>query len=365
MKHAVTMAVLAALGIGQAHAGGVERSTQSVGILFEEGNYVELGFASLAPRVSGKEILTGLGGDSSGDMSDDYTTWSLAFKTDLTERISFALVVDEPIGADLTYGELDYIYAPSTASLDSVGVTGMLRYKFDNMVSIYGGIRGVRTSGTADLFTGYSLKTSTETDFGYLVGIAWEKPEIAARVALTYNSSIKHDFDADESGVPTEFTTELPESVNLEFQTGIAADTLLFGSVRWANWTQFSIDPDVYRATAGGVFVDYDSDTVTYNLGVGRKFNDAWSGAITIGYEPANNDFAGNLGPTDGFKSIGLAVTHTRGNMKITAGARYVWIGDADTEAPPALVSGASGIPLGRFEDNTAVAFGMRVGFYF
>ncbi|TCP42104.1 long-subunit fatty acid transport protein [Rhodovulum marinum] len=352
---------------GAASAGGVERSTQSVGILFEEGNYVELGFARVAPDVSGVQLFDALGkfaGASSGDMSDDYTTWSLGFKTDLSERISFALVIDEPIGADLTYGDLDYIYAPSTASLDSVGVTGMLRYKFDNQVSIYGGIRGVRTSGTADLFTGYSLTTSTETDFGYLVGIAWEKPEIAARVALTYNSAITHDFDAVENGIPTEFTTKLPESVNLEFQTGIAADTLLFGSVRWVNWTQFSIDPDIYRATAGGVFVDYESDTITYNLGVGRKFNDAWSGAITIGYEPANNDFAGNLGPTDGFTSVGLAVTHTRGNMKITAGARYVWIGDAETEAPPAL-AGATGVPLGSFKDNTAVAFGVRVGYYF
>jgi len=34
-----------------------------------------------------------------------------------------------------------------------------------------------------------------------------------------------------------------PQSVNLEFQTGIAKVTLLFGSVRWVDWTAFNIFP--------------------------------------------------------------------------------------------------------------------------
>lgn len=382
MERLVIGMVLTALGTGAAQAGGVERVNPSVDILFEEGNYVELGFARVEPSVSGTQLINApsppllptFAGASSGDMSDDYTTWSFGFKTQLSDQLSFALVVDEPIGADLTYGNLAYIYAPSTADLDSIGVTGMLRYEFANNISVYGGIRSARTSGTATLFSGYTLDTSTETDFGYLAGVAWERPEIAARVALTYASPITHDFRADEFAlVPgigpvtqvDEFETEIPQSVTLEFQTGVAADTLLFGSVRWVDWTAFTIDPALYFATAGGVFVDYESDTITYNLGLGRKFNDAWSGAITVGYEPANDDFAGNLGPTDGFTSLGLAVTHTRGNIQISAGARYVWIGDAETEAPPALVGGASGVPLGSFEDNDAVSFGIRVGYSF
>ena len=65
-----------------------------------------------------------------------------------------------------------------------------------------------------------------------------------------------------------------------------------------------------------------------------RRFNETWSGAVTLGYEPSDGDLTGNLGPTDGMRSIGLAATYTRDNMKITGGIRYVDIGDAATRPP-------------------------------
>ena len=41
MKRVMTSMAALAIGAGAAHAGGVERSTQSVGILFEQGNYAD------------------------------------------------------------------------------------------------------------------------------------------------------------------------------------------------------------------------------------------------------------------------------------------------------------------------------------
>jgi long-chain fatty acid transport protein len=364
MKHfaVVTAAMLAATS--GAYAGGVERSTQSVAILFEQGRYAELNFGRFAPDVSG---TVGGGLLSSGDMAADYNSWSLGYKMDIGDRMAFALVLDEPIGANVSYAAgTGYPLAGTTAELSSSAITGLLRYSFDNNVSLIGGVRAQSVKGVVNIIApgiglaDYGLETSRELDFGYVVGVAWEKPEIAARVALTYNSAITHDLASTETGlapVPLtgSFETEVPQSLNLEFQTGIAKDTLLFGSIRWVEWTAFNISPPVYSSPAAvdDALVAYASDRITYNLGVGRRFNETWSGAVTLGYEKPDGEPTGNLGPTDGFKSIGLAATYTRDNMKITGGIRYVDIGDATTSIGAA------------FEDNSGIGVGVRIGYTF
>ena len=348
-----TTAMVAASG---AYAGGVERSTQSVAILFEEGRYVELSFGRFAPDVSG---TVGGGAVSSDDMAGDYNSWSLGYKMDLGDRMALAMILDQPIGANVNYAAgSGYPLAGSTATLSSSAITALLRYKFENNVSVYGGLRYETVHGEVALSPAvgsYSLNTNHDSELGYLIGLAWEKPEIAARVALTYNSAITHSMKSVEFGaIPGTFDTEIPQSLNLEFQTGIAKDTLLFGSIRWVDWTAFVIDPPTYPAPLGNL-VDFASDRVTYNLGIGRRFNENWSGAVTIGYEKADGETTGNLGPSDGMKSIGLAGTYTMDNMKISGGVRYVDIGDATTNPP---ISGA-------FSGNSGVGVGIKIGYTF
>lgn len=377
MRRVLMTVSATALTATGAYAGGIERSTQSVAILFEQGNYMEFSLGDVSPNVSGTQqvaLAPGSVGSSSGDMAGDYTTWSLGVKVALTDKLDFALVLDEPIGADVDYGTgTGYAYAGSTATIDSHALTAMLRYKATPAFSVIGGLRAVQTEGEVALFNGYEMSADKQTDFGYLVGVAWEKPEIAARVSLTYNSAIDHDFDATENALvevapgvffpiqqENEFTTTIPQSLHLEAQTGIAADTLLFGSVRWVDWSEFVIAPPLYELGAGDNLVDYNGDTITYSIGLGRRFNDTWSGAITASYEDAVGGFSGNLGPTDGATSIGLATTYTSGPMKITGGVRYVWLGDTETESPE-----TAGVTFGEFRDNEGVALGLRVGYSF
>ena len=357
MRRVLMTAGALALGAGTATAGGIERSNQSVGILFERGTYAEVNFGTFSPDVSG---TVGGGAVSSGDMTLGFGTVSLGYKRALTDQLDMAIIFDQPIGADLNYSPANapYPLAGSRASVDSNSITALLRYKMPNNFSVHGGVRALRTSGEVALFNGaYTMDTSTETDFGYVVGFAWEKPEIAARVALTYNSAITHDFDANENVVPvsTTFETEVPQSVNLEFQTGVAKDTLVFGSIRWVDWTAFDIAPVGYVGGFGSPLVEYDNDVITYSLGLGRKFNETWSGAVILGYEKHDGAPTGNLGPTDGYKSIALAATYTRDNMKVTGGLRYVDIGDATTRLPVG----------GVFTDNSGWGAGLRVGFNF
>ncbi|WP_374645350.1 hypothetical protein [Tabrizicola sp.] len=348
-----TMAALTTAGGVQ--AGGVERSSQSVAILFEQGRYAELSFGHFAPDVSGT-----VGPFSSGDMAPSYNSWSLGYKMDIGDRMDFALILDQPIGADVAYPGTfvplgSYPLAGTTADLSSSAITALLRYSFENNVSVYGGLRYQTVHGVVSipLVVGYTMETNHDSELGYVVGLAWEKPEIAARVALTYNSAITHSLESVEFGALADgFDTEVPQSVNLEFQTGIAKDTLLFGSIRWVDWSEFVIDPPFYPPPIP--LVAYPKDRVTYNLGIGRRFNETWSGAVTLGYEPSDGELTGNLGPTDGMRSIGLAATYTRDNMKITGGIRYVDIGDATTNTVG-----------GNFSGNSGLGVGLRVGYSF
>ena len=132
------------------------------------------------------------------------------------------------------------------------------------------------------------------------------------------------------------------------------------------DWSEFAITPNNYFQTTlagsgvGSSLVSYDDDRVTYNLGVGRRFNETWSGAISVSHEPSVGGYASNLGPTDGQTGVTLAATYKKGNMEVTGGVSYVWIGDAQTRSQPVAPIAASD-----FEDNKAVGVGVRVRFRF
>ncbi len=365
---------------GTAHAGGVERANQGIAFLFEEGTYAELGFGRLDPDVSGD--LVALPSIKTGNMLGGENIASGAFKTDLNENIVLGFIIDQPVGATVRYPTgTNHPFAGSTADLESTALTGYLRYKFGNGFSAIGGLRAQRVEGNVSLpsIPGYSLSTNNDLEYGYSFGVAYERPDIALRVSLMYNSEIEHSFEGVETifnplaggivSIPGEFDTKIPQSVTLDFQTGVAADTLVFGSIRWVDWSEFEINPDVYSQAvlAGNPFgityplASYQSDSITYRLGVGRRFSENWSGAFSVVYEPDVGDIFGNLGPVDGRTGVGLGVTYSQEKMKISAGVEYSWLGDAISQSPV----GQPGDPVSDFQDNTSISYGIRVGYYF
>ena len=367
MKYLASAVSLLALGATGAIAGGVDRSGQSVAVIFEEGTYAELSFGAVSADVSGTAIAA-LGGFDSGDMSERYFQFGAAIKHAYGNGIDVALIIDQPFGADVDYPAGTGYYAQgATAELNSTAVTGVVSYTLPSNFSFHGGIRYQTLEAEANVpfVAGYDAQGDRDGAFGYLLGVAYERPDIALRVALTYNSSIEHELDTTETslapGAAGSSTTPIdtPESLNLEFQTGVAADTLVFGSVRYVKWSDFEISPIVYQTlTGGGSLVSFDDDTITYTLGVGRKFNENWSGAISVSHEPQTGGFSSNLGPTDGATSVGLGATYTMGKMEITGGIRYVWVGDTQTTL------GAIA-PSADFEDNDAIGVGITIGYTF
>jgi len=153
--------------------------------------------------------------------------------------------------------------------------------------------------------------------------------------------------------IPGTTKITMPQSVALDFQTGVAADTLVFGSVRWSEWSKWHVRPSYYDAVVGDEVTGFDNDVVTWRLGVGRKINDSLSVFAQLGYEAPNNDVASRLAPTDGMQSIGVGGAWTNGNMKVTGGIEYVKLGDA---------TDASGT---EFSGNSALGVGVKVDFAF
>jgi len=355
-----TMLVLTTVS---AHAGGIDRADLSYAILFEEGNYAEIGFSRVRPEVSGSysALFGPFSGTSTGDMAEDYSTYSLSYKHQFSDRLHLGLFINTPYGADANYTQGPY--TGLTATWDSRQIAGVLRYEVTPAISVYGGLRYVRSDAEiaipTTLIPGTYTARGTAEDFGYIVGAAYEKPEIALRVALTYEGEIEHSFPTTESGPAiggTQNTTTdiiMPQSLALDFQTGIAKDTLLFGQIRWSEWSAWEVRPPAYAGLTGQAVTGFDNDVYTFQLGIGRRLSENWSVFARGSFEKANGGIASRLSPTDGAKSFGIGGTYTKDALKITAGLEYVKLGDA--------VDGSSV----EFEDNDAVGFGMTVGFRF
>jgi long-chain fatty acid transport protein len=345
-----------------AEAGRLDRSGQSILAIFETGDYAELSFGVAKPDVQGTAIAP-LGGFGSGDMAADTLSFGMAIKTELRDGLDIGLILDEPFGADVAYPTgTGYFAQGTTAEFNTQALTAVAKYRLPSNVSLLGGLRyqTMSAEATVPFVAGYSATTDSDGALGYVLGVAYEKPEIALRVALTYNSAIDHELDTIDGSLlgggasVTEISS--PQSLTLDFQSGVAKDTLVFGSVRWVDWSEFEIDPASYPPA--DPLVSYDDDTVTWTLGVGRRFNENWSAAVSLGYEKASGGFSANLGPSDGFKSIGIGATYTMDNVKITGGLRYLDLGDTDTSLNGVTTAAT-------FRDNSAIAFGMKLGISF
>jgi long-subunit fatty acid transport protein len=409
---AASAALLATTALAQ--AGGLDRNTLGTGFLFESGTYLELGFSTVSPTVSGTLASNGT---PSGDIAPSYNFATLSYTQEVTDTLTFGLVVDAPYGADVAYDGVFattlYPFAGSEAEIRTQQLTAALRAGLTDNLSVYGGLRALRIQGDAyvtaftnansepvtvptlqgpvtfpedSFLTGFNYELTAESDwaFGYMVGGAYEIPEIALRVALTYFSEIESTLTGTEGadvianpigeGVPgiapllgqpvssgnigtTRFNVTMPQSVLLEAQSGIAPGTLLFGSVRWTNWDGFDITPNEYPGVS---LVDYKNDVWTWSLGVGRRINDDLAVSASLGYEAQLGGFSGNLGPTDGRMSLGIGAEYQiTDTVSLAGGVQWSKIGDAQTEGSP------EGTVLANFTNNDALAAGIRLGIQF
>ena len=383
MKKLLITSTALTLCAASAHAVGLDRSGQRIGVLFETGNHLEFSLGFADPTLEGN-AFPAFGGGASGNVADTFSIFSLSFKGDITEKLSFAIIGDEPFGSDIFYpnNPATSILGGTGATVDSVALTALLRYKFNDNWSVHGGLRyqevdsvvtlgGLAFNSSATPFVpsgvnGYRAEFDSDGDIGIVLGAAYEIPDIALRVAVTYNSGTTHNLPTTESIRGTQIsapgaTSEVdsPESLNVAFQTGIAPDTLLFGSLRYARYSDTVLAPTGFGALTGGSVLTDLEDGYDFELGVGRRFSEKWSGSVSAGFTTVgDDDLISPLAPNNGSQFIAVGAKYdVNEKFAISGGVRYTSLGDA-TSAP-----GGNGVA--RFEGNSAVSAGLRFAFKF
>ncbi|MBY3624059.1 OmpP1/FadL family transporter [Acinetobacter junii] len=426
LKYLSTAMVLATLPATGAFAAALDRSGQSMSAFFQPGNYFEAGLSVLDADVSGttkanypNAALPLLSNTSVGEMADSYQFAHAALKLQLADQLSFGLIYDQPFGAKATYStdtaKLPAALPGAAAALQGQGafhngtqgtsvevetqnLSMILGFQPNKNLNFYAGpvyqtvkgniqLRGTAYGGSAT-FGGYNADIKETGDIGWLAGAAYQIPEIALKASVTYRSEIKHSTDAKESfsslglfaglnAIPakeTDITT--PQSVNLDLQTGIMADTVAFANVRWVNWKDFAVRPYKFGVAStqaavvastgkkdGFDLVAYTDDQWSVTTGVGRKLNEHWAGNVSVGWDSGAGNPVTTLGPTEGYWNVGLGIQYSPApNYFIAGGVKYFWLGDAKAQAASQFDTPNY---VAEFEDNNAIAYGLKLGYRF
>ena len=415
LKYLSTAMVLATLPATGVFAAALDRSGQSIASFLQPGNYFEAGISVLDPTVKGQSTAA-TGSQNIGDMAGDYHFYNAALKLQLNDYLSFGLIYDQPFGADAEYKDTTLFTHPTQgntkAEVDTQNISMIFGIQPIKNVNLYAGgvyqtvkgdvqLRGAAYSifggyapaglipGTtqstavpATIIPGYNANIPEDSAAGWLAGAAYQIPEIALKASVTYRSEVKHKVNIAETiyGVPaalngsTDITT--PQSVNLDLQSGIMADTVAFANIRWVNWKDFAIRPYKFGIlsqsaavvaqtgkTNGFDLVAYTDDQYSVNAGIGRKLNDQWAGNVSVGWDSGAGNPVTTLGPTEGYWNVGVGMQFSpTPTTFIAGGVKYFWLGDAKAQSGSQFDTANY---VADFTDNHAIAYGMKIGYKF
>ncbi len=271
------------------------------------------------------------GRSHSTDASENYAMPYVAFKIGITDDLDCMADYSQPFGGHLNEG-LNWAGAnnESEVKVRTNNYAATCSYKFDagpGDLRLIGGGFYQEVSGfksrlvsaiPAPLSSVYDGVGSLDVDghgWGWRAGLAYEIPEYAFRTSLVYNSRVKYDnlkgsVDLTElppirpffGKVTSVFgSADAPDSLEWKVQSGIAPDWLAFGSVKWTNWSilqSIALCPTSTRGTSckiGGAteLTSLDllyQDGWTITGGIGHKFNDKWSGAVSLSWDRGTSD---------------------------------------------------------------------------
>ena len=368
MKFRTITTVFIVSSASLASAGGFETGALSTAFMYEDGSYAETSYGSRSPSVTDDKYAP------TGSALKDTTSMSFAVKADVMDNLAIGL-------SSYNQGavQLDYSGAGATAvttgtsalpvanqvtaaalpviDLTINAMTLQAKYDFTDNISTIAGIKMTTVKdASANIFQSAGRGASTITgksEMGYIVGASYSIPEIAFRAELLYETETNFSLDTVSPAGPGQTTGSIPDYMTLNFQSGVADGTLVFGSMRRADWAnhQLRVHP---QPTDTSSF----TNTTTINVGVGRKITDALSLIGTYGTE-AKGDAAGTslLSMTNGYQGITIAGRYALENATITAGYNYTMFGDK-TVTP-------TGQAAGSFTGNKVTGFGVKVGFSF
>nr|CAD6614536.1 transporter [Rhizobium sp. TCK] len=321
-----------------AMAGGLERGGYNIDLLFDQGRFAaESAVTYVNPQRKLKNVRdvdtttgfpppgTGRGGGNLNGLSDSaddtegYWVPRVGAKAAIGDAVDCMFDYSEPWGAHTKPGR-NWAGANENieTKVESENYAATCSYKFDagpGQLRLIGGVFYQEVYGFKERlvqdYAGLPVPLSgvgrleLEGDgWGWRAGVAYEIPEYAFRASLVYNSEVKLDditgtLDLSQVNGTAPFDVhgaqDMPDVVELKVQSGIAPGWLAFGSVKWTDWSQlqkvrfYCDDTSVTAAClAPGGVTSLDlgyRDGWTVSGGVGHKFNDQWSGAVSVTWD--------------------------------------------------------------------------------
>ncbi|WP_137134567.1 OmpP1/FadL family transporter [Rhizobium sp. FKY42] len=350
----LTKGLLAAAAVGalntSALAGGLERGGYNIDLLFDRSSVaVESSTTYVAPQRKLKNVqdidrTDGLGsnglngGTTTADDSEGYWVPRVGIKAAIGDAADCMFDYSQPWGAHTKPGRNWRGANENTETKiksDNYAVT--CSYRFDvgpGQLRVIGGGFHQEVSGfkerlvapagfTGVVGNGIGRLDLKDSAWGWRAGVAYEIPEYAFRASLVYNSEVNLD---DISGtlnlsqvngrvLNVYGAQKMPDSLELKVQSGIAPDWLAFGSVKWVDWSQLQTIPlcvvgtPVCNGATQVTSLDLGyRDGWTISGGIGHKFNDQWSGAVSLTWDRGTSQGFGTQ--TDTW-SVGAAVSYS------------------------------------------------------
>ncbi|WP_431322109.1 outer membrane protein transport protein [Rhizobium sp. YTU87027] len=368
-------------------AGGLDRGGYNIDLLFDQSRFsAQAAVIYVMPQRELKNVrdtntsaLTGGGNlnsrSHSADETENYAVPYLGFKVGY-EDVDCLFDYSEPFGAHTNPG-INWAGANNNieTKIETHNYATTCSYKFDvgpGQLRLIGGAFYQEVEGFKERLvstlpialgtgTGVGRLDLEDNGWGWRTGIAYEIPEYGVRTSLVYNSRVKYDSlsgTVDLTQVRAPFAplnaapygrvtnvfgaAEAPDSLELKVQSGIAPDWLAFGSVKWTNWSVLQSIPLCPVATKGRACTSTSStkltsldllyqDGWTVTGGIGHKFNEQWTGAVSLTWDRGTSHGYGSQ--TDSWTvGVGAAYSPTDNIEWRVAGALGV------------LTSGSSGV---------------------
>ena len=348
-----------------ANAEGLERINIDPSFMFKEGSNAEIGFANIDPSLP---AVKGTGSaftfQSGLDVGKSFSALTGSVKTEMGDNFDLGLFyTSQGNGVGLDYGTITGLQGNVTikADLEIPTLAAIGKYQINDAMSVFIGAK------QASVKSGATLKLGSDTDnnvvpdvtshwelakksgIGAVYGAAYEMPEIALRVVLTIEDDIDLKIPATAKGgiaATGTATASIGDAMSLNFQTGVAEDTLLFGNIRRSNWKDNQVK--VPYAVVGLQQISSFSDGDSYSLGIGRKINDDLSVSISGFYDGSSGGSISELAPTGATRTLSLGGRYAiADNADLSFGGSYSQRGDALTANYKASLTDSKVISLG------------------
>lgn len=408
----ILLGVLGVFVSNISHASALEQSGQSILPFLENGNYAEANLFAVDASVSGivndrADLVRDHQSRDTGDIAESTQFYTAVIKLQLTDRLGFGVLYDQPFSADIkyparsnnSYFDNDISHEGTSVKADTQNLSLLFGYSPYQHFQIYGGpvyqtVKAnvaLRGNAYTQAFNGYNAKFKQQGEVGWLLGGSYQLPDIALKAAITYRSKIKYQFQVEEDifGEPLKLVEnektklETPASLNIDFQTGISEKSLVYMNLRWVNWKEFETRPPQYGALSeilmneltNGEYIQgfkldsYQNDQYSATLGIAHQFTEKWSTSTDVSWDSGTGNPASTMGPIKGSWSLGLGVQFNPAkNYFITGSLKYFWLSDTKTE------DGTYYLPIegikpyaeqANFKNNHAIAYGLKFGYWF